>query len=392
MAEITLRNIVKTYGDGFPAVNDVSLDIADGEFMILVGPSGCGKSTLLRMIVGLEDISSGDMLIGGVRVNDKAPRDRNLAMVFQNYALYPHLSVFENIAFPLRLRKNLSNDEIKEKVEKAAATLELTEHLDRKPSNLSGGQRQRVAMGRAIVRDADAFLFDEPLSNLDAKLRGQMRTEILRMQRRLGITTVYVTHDQTEAMTLGDRVALLRKGVLQQVASPRELYEQPVNMFVAGFIGSPPMNFVPARMEGTTMTLPFVSFELPKDLHDAIGDREWVMVGIRPERFEDVSLIDTDKLSAGIEFEGHVDVVEWLGNEQYAYLPYDLPQIEAQGIEEIEDDLGGEAMQPQLVVALDPASRIDDGSTAKIWFDPSRLHVFDVASGENLALAVPAST
>jgi multiple sugar transport system ATP-binding protein len=392
MAEITLRDIVKTYGDGFPAVNDVSLDIADGEFMILVGPSGCGKSTLLRMIVGLEDITSGDMLIGSVRVNDKAPRDRNLAMVFQNYALYPHLSVFENIAFPLRLRKNLSNDEIKEKVEKAAATLELTEHLDRKPSNLSGGQRQRVAMGRAIVRDADAFLFDEPLSNLDAKLRGQMRTEILRMQRRLGITTVYVTHDQTEAMTLGDRVALLRKGVLQQVASPRELYEQPVNMFVAGFIGSPPMNFVPARMEGTTMTLPFVSFELPKDLHDAIGDREWVMVGIRPERFEDVDLLEEGKLPNGVTFDGKIDVVEWLGNEQYAYVPYDLPQVRVEGLEEIEDDLGGETLQPQLVVALDPASNISDGTTAKIWFDPSRLHVFDMTSGENLALAVPAST
>jgi multiple sugar transport system ATP-binding protein len=332
------------------------------------------------------------MLIGGTRVNDKAPRDRNLAMVFQNYALYPHLSVFENIAFPLRLRKTLSNDEIKEKVEKAAATLELTEHLDRKPSNLSGGQRQRVAMGRAIVRDADAFLFDEPLSNLDAKLRGQMRTEILRMQRRMGITTVYVTHDQTEAMTLGDRVALLRKGILQQVASPRELYEQPVNMFVAGFIGSPPMNFVPAQMDGGTMKLPFVSFDVPDGLRDAIGDREWVMVGIRPERFEDVDLIEESKLPSGVTFDGKIDVVEWLGNEQYAYLPYELPRIRVEGLEEIEDDLGGEAMQPQLIVALDPASRIDDGSTAKIWFDPSRLHVFDVASGENLALAVPAST
>jgi multiple sugar transport system ATP-binding protein len=392
MAEITLKNIVKTYGDGFPAVNDVSLDIADGEFVILVGPSGCGKSTLLRMIVGLEDITSGDMLIGGQRVNDKAPRDRNLSMVFQNYALYPHLSVFENIAFPLRLRKNMSNEEIKEKVEKAAETLELTEHLDRKPSNLSGGQRQRVAMGRAIVRDADAFLFDEPLSNLDAKLRGQMRTEILRMQRRLGITTVYVTHDQTEAMTLGDRVALLRKGILQQVAAPRELYEEPVNMFVAGFIGSPPMNFVPAQMEGDTMKLPFVSFDVPAELRSAIGDREWVMVGIRPERFEDVDLLDADKIPAGVEFEGHIDVVEWLGNEQYAYVPYELPQIRVEGLEEIEDDLGGETLQPQLVVALDPASQIADGSTARIWFDPTRLHIFDLASGENLALSVPAAT
>src|SRR6195952_351334 len=256
MASIEMRNIVKQYGDGFPAVNDISLDIADGEFMILVGPSGCGKSTLLRMIVGLEDITSGDMIIGGDRVNDKAPRDRNLAMVFQNYALYPHLSVYENIAFPLRLSNEFSDAEIDQKVRDASKTLELDEHLDRKPGNLSGGQRQRVAMGRAIVRDAQAFLFDEPLSNLDAKLRGQMRTEIARLQRRLGITTVYVTHDQTEAMTLGDRVAVLRRGVLQQVASPRELYEQPVNLFVAGFIGSPPMNFLPAPPEGRPPTTP----------------------------------------------------------------------------------------------------------------------------------------
>src|SRR4051812_2045396 len=259
MAAIQMKHIVKKYGDGFPAVNDISIDVEDGEFMILVGPSGCGKSTLLRMIVGLEDITSGDMMIGDRRVNDLAPRDRNLAMVFQNYALYPHLSVYENIAFPLRLA-HASNDEVDRKVRDASNTLELDEHLQRKPGNLSGGQGERVAMGRAIVRDADAFLFDEPLSNLDAKLRGQMRTEISRMQRRLGTTTVYVTHDQTEAMTLGDRVALLRKGELQQVASPRELYENPINMFVAGFIGSPPMNFIPAGVENGELKLPIVSF------------------------------------------------------------------------------------------------------------------------------------
>jgi multiple sugar transport system ATP-binding protein len=392
MADISIQHLVKTYGDGFLAVDDVSLDIADGEFMILVGPSGCGKSTLLRMIVGLEDITSGELLIGGERMNDKAPRDRNLAMVFQNYALYPHLSVFENIAFPLRLKK-LPDAEVDEKVRRAAETLELTEHLDRKPGNLSGGQRQRVAMGRAIVRDADAFLFDEPLSNLDAKLRGQMRTEILRMQRRLGITTVYVTHDQTEAMTLGDRVALLRKGELQQVASPRELYEHPVNMFVAGFIGSPPMNFVPARMEGDRMHLPFVSFDVPPELRAPIGGREWVMVGIRPERFEDVALMDSDKLTVGVEFEGRVDVVEWLGNEQYAYLPYERPDVAIEGLEAVQQDLGGEGVEDQVVVALDPASRIDDSSTARIWFDPARLHVFDVRTGENLTTApVPATT
>src|SRR6186997_2328457 len=265
MATIEMKNIVKKYGDGFPAVNDVSIDVADGEFVILVGPSGCGKSTLLRMIVGLEDITEGEMVIGGKKVNDLAPRDRNLSMVFQNYALYPHLSVYENIAFPLRLAK-ASDAEVDKKVREAAKTLELEEHLERKPGNLSGGQRQRVAMGRAIVRQADAFLFDEPLSNLDAKLRGQMRTEISRMQRRLGTTTVYVTHDQTEAMTLGDRVAVLRRGVLQQVGSPRELYEQPVNIFVAGFIGSPPMNFLPGRVEGSTLHLPIGDVPLP-DLH-----------------------------------------------------------------------------------------------------------------------------
>src|SRR6195952_826684 len=265
MAAIEMKNIVKKYGDGFPAVNDISIDVADGEFMILVGPSGCGKSTLLRMIVGLEDITSGDMMIGDKRVNDLAPRDRNLAMVFQNYALYPHLTVYENIAFPLRL-SGASNDEVDRKVRDASKTLELDEHLERKPGNLSGGQRQRVAMGRAIVRDAQAFLFDEPLSNLDAKLRGQMRTEIARLQRRLGITTVYVTHDQTEAMTLGDRVAVLRRGVLQQVASPRELYEQPVNLFVAGFIGSPPMNFLPATLRNGKLELPFVDVPAPSSL------------------------------------------------------------------------------------------------------------------------------
>jgi multiple sugar transport system ATP-binding protein len=384
MAEITIRNLVKEYGDGFPAVNDVSLDIADGEFMILVGPSGCGKSTLLRMIVGLEDITSGELLIGGQRMNEKAPRERNLSMVFQNYALYPHLTVFENIAFPLRLSKKFSDDEIRQKVRTAAETLELTEHLDRKPSNLSGGQRQRVAMGRAIVRDADAFLFDEPLSNLDAKLRGQMRTEILRMQRRLGITTVYVTHDQTEAMTLGDRVALLRRGALQQVGTPRELYEHPVNMFVAGFIGSPPMNFVPGTIVDGSLQLPFVTVDLPEDMHQAVGNRHTVMVGIRPERFEDHSLLEPAKSDRGVSFQAHVDVVEWLGNEQYAYIPYDAPEELVGGLNDLERDLDSERLRSQLVIALDPQSRIDDGDEASIWFDPRQLHVFDPASGDNL--------
>ena len=324
MASIEMHHITKVYGDGFPAVNDVSLDVADGEFMILVGPSGCGKSTLLRMIVGLEDITSGDMIIGGERVNQKAPRDRNLAMVFQNYALYPHLTVFENIAFPLRL-KNMPDDQVTAQVNEAAETLELTEHLQRKPGQLSGGQRQRVAMGRAIVRQANAFLFDEPLSNLDAKLRGQMRTEILRLQRRLGITTVYVTHDQTEAMTLGDRVAVLRRGVLQQVATPRDLYEQPVNLFVAGFIGSPPMNFLPSSVHGGEVQLPFLSYRLPDDLAARIGEEELLLAGVRPEHFEIASLVDDRIRDQGITFTVQVEVTEWLGNSQYAYIPFEAP-------------------------------------------------------------------
>jgi multiple sugar transport system ATP-binding protein len=392
MAAIEMQNIVKRYPDGFAAVNDVSLDVADGELVILVGPSGCGKSTLLRMIVGLEDITSGEMRIAGRRVNDMAPRDRNLSMVFQNYALYPHLSVFENIAFPLRLRGKLPESEVKKRVETAAATLELQEHLQRKPSQLSGGQRQRVAMGRAIVREADAFLFDEPLSNLDAKLRGQMRTEILRMQRRLGTTTVYVTHDQTEAMTLGDRVAVLRKGILQQVATPRELYEQPVNLFVAGFIGSPPMNFLPATVEGNQMRLPFATFDLPPDIRSVIGDRGLLIVGIRPESFEDTNLVDESKLSRGVTFSVKVDVVEWLGNEQFAYVPYDAPEEIAHQLADLERELDSEQIRTQMVVALDPMSEIRDGSTAQLWFNPRRIHVFDPRTGENLTREVVRAT
>ncbi|AFM17044.1 carbohydrate ABC transporter ATP-binding protein, CUT1 family [Mycolicibacterium chubuense NBB4] len=384
MAAITMRNIVKKYGDGYPAVNDVSLDIADGEFMILVGPSGCGKSTLLRMIVGLEDITSGDMLIGDKRVNDKAPRDRNLAMVFQNYALYPHLTVFENIAFPLRLSGKLSDDEIRKRVTEAADTLELGEHLDRKPANLSGGQRQRVAMGRAIVRQADAFLFDEPLSNLDAKLRGQMRTEILRLQRRLSVTTVYVTHDQTEAMTLGDRVAVLKKGVLQQVASPRELYDQPVNLFVAGFIGSPPMNFVPARVHGDELELPFVTIPMRDEWRGAVEDGNLYIAGIRPGAFEDAEFVDDDKRSRGVTFDVNIDVTEWLGNEQYAFVPFEAtPEIESQ-LTELANDLDSEQLRTQICVELDPVSTVRSGDRATLWLDAGRLHLFDPHSGENL--------
>src|SRR5919206_2281004 len=248
MAEITFNGIWKRYPDGYEAVKDLNLEIGDGEFMILVGPSGCGKSTTLNMIAGLEDISEGELRIGGERVNERAPKDRDIAMVFQSYALYPHMTVRENMGFPLKLAK-VDKAEINRKVEEAAKILDLTHHLDRKPANMSGGQRQRVAMGRAIVRSPKAFLMDEPLSNLDVKLRVQMRTQIARIQKNLGTTTLYVTHDQTEAMTLGDRVAVMRSGVIQQVDTPKVLYEQPTNLFVAGFIGSPAMNFLPARIE-----------------------------------------------------------------------------------------------------------------------------------------------
>ena len=383
MASIELENIVKTYGDGFKAVNDISLDIADGELMILVGPSGCGKSTVLRMIAGLEDITSGELQIGGERMNEKAPRERNLAMVFQNYALYPHLTVYENIAFPLRLQKR-SDEEIRKKVEDAASTLELTEHLERKPSQLSGGQRQRVAMGRAIVREAQAFLFDEPLSNLDAKLRGQMRTEISRLQRRLGITTVYVTHDQTEAMTLGDRVAVLRKGLLQQVATPRELYERPVNMFVAGFIGSPPMNFVSAGVEKDALVLPFARVPLAKEVREAVAGKQLLIAGIRPEHFEDASLIDDAHRARGVTFEARVDVTEWLGNELYAYIPFEAPAEVTDRLKSLARELDSESLRTQIVASLDTASSIKDGETAELWFDSGRMHLFDPASGDNL--------
>src|SRR5919112_1125875 len=265
MAEIEFDDVVKRYPDGFEAVKHMNLEIRDGELMILVGPSGCGKSTALRMIAGLEDISEGDLKIGGEVVNDLATKDRDIAMVFQNYALYPHMTVRQNMGFALKLRK-APEEEIKRRVDEAAKTLELEQHLERKPANLSGGQRQRVAMGRAIVREPKAFLMDEPLSNLDAKLRVEMRAVVSRLQQRLETTTVYVTHDQTEAMTLGDRVAVMRAGLLQQVAAPRELYDSPVNLFVAGFIGSPAMNFFAGRIEGDVVHTPMG--EVP--LHDKV--------------------------------------------------------------------------------------------------------------------------
>ncbi len=386
MSVIELQNIVKRYGDGYPAISDVSLSIAEGEFVILVGPSGSGKSTLLRMIVGLEDITEGDLLIDSERVNDSAPRERDLAMVFQNYALYPHMTVAENIAFPLILAKGqYSKEEIDERVSRAAELLELVDHLDRKPAHLSGGQRQRVAMGRAIVRDAKAFLFDEPLSNLDAKLRIQMRTEIARMQRNLAVTTVYVTHDQTEAMTLGDKVAVLKKGVLQQYASPQELYDEPVNLFVAGFIGSPPMNFLPVENRDGQLHSPFGAFSLPAAEREKLREApRYLVAGIRPECFRDAATVDEEVRGSGAVLRAEVDVTEWLGNEVYAYLPFEAEPGIRKALEELDRDLDGEGTRTQVVAVLDPLTTVREGDAIDLWFDPAKVMVFDPETGENL--------
>jgi multiple sugar transport system ATP-binding protein len=385
MATMSLQHLTKRYGDT-AVVEDVSLEIADGEFMILVGPSGSGKSTLLQMIVGLLDITEGDLYIGGARMNDKEPRDRNLAMVFQNYALYPHLTVFENIAFPLRLR-HVADDEVHRRVDQVASTLQLTDFLDRKPANLSGGQRQRVAMGRAVVRDAVAYLFDEPLSNLDAKLRGEMRTEISRMQAQLGATSVYVTHDQVEAMTLGDRLAILRKGALQQVGSPKDLYERPVNLFVAGFIGSPSMNFLPASVHSDHLGTPFVDVPLDaRRLPGGLSNRDHLIAGIRPEQVEDAASLTEEERRSYVTFDAHVDVLEWLGDEQILYLPYDAPRNIQEQLEELGRELDEEMPRTQMIVKLGAETRVTEGGEIKLAFDPGDLHLFDPDGGESVSL------
>ena len=390
MAEIVLDKITKRYPDGFEAVRNMDLDINDGEFMILVGPSGSGKSTALRLIAGLEDISDGEVRIGDTVVNQMAPKDRDIAMVFQNYALYPHMSVRENMAFPLKLAR-APKEEIDSKVQEAAKVLDLTEHLDRKPANLSGGQRQRVAMGRAIVRNPKAFLMDEPLSNLDAKLRVQMRTEVSRIQSRLGTTTVYVTHDQTEAMTLGDRVAVLRGGALQQVGSPAELYDHPVNLFVAGFIGSPSMNFMPATLDGDTLRIPIGDIRLGDEARQrAAGAQsgQTVVAGIRPESFEDASLVPDDARDLGTTFKTKIDLVESLGAEKYAYFRVEESQVESDELRELAEDTGSAelgATEGQVVARLEPASGIARGSEAELWVDSRKIHFFDLESGRTLA-------
>ena len=390
MSEITLDGISKVFDDGTEAVKDMDLRSGDGEFMILVGPSGCGKSTALRMIAGLEDVSRGEVRIGGDVVNDRAPKDRDVAMVFQNYALYPHMTVRVNMGFALKLA-GVEKEEIDQKVEHAAETLDLTQHLDRRPANLSGGQRQRVAMGRAIVRDPRAFLMDEPLSNLDAKLRVQMRTEVAKLQSRLETTTVYVTHDQVEAMTLGDRVAVMRAGVLQQVGTPAELYDDPVNLFVAGFIGSPAMNFMPAEIEDGKVRLPIGEADLPDEARGRADGK--VVAGLRPESFEDAGMVDDElKRGRGVEIEAEIDLVESLGSDLYAYFHVESEGVESEQLADLAEESIGETGaaslregEEQIVARLDPASGIRRRERARLWADTSKLHLFDPESGESLA-------
>src|SRR5215217_4317521 len=389
MAEIKLDNVTKRYPDGYEAVRDMSLDIEDGEFLVLVGPSGCGKTTALRMIAGLEDITEGDLVIGGNVVNQLSPKDRDIAMVFQNYALYPHMSVRDNMGFALKLA-GTEKEDISKRVE-AARILDLEPHLERKPSQLSGGQRQRVAMGRAIVRNPAAFLMDEPLSNLDAKLRVQMRTEVSRLQQRLGTTTIYVTHDQTEALTLGDRVAVMRSGVLQQVGAPMELYNEPVNLFVAGFIGSPAMNFMPASVDGDTVKLPFGDVRLPQEMHGRIRGAEGKQLigGIRPEHFEDAKLVGEAR-DRGATFRATVDVLESLGSELYAHFKVSSDAtIESAELRELAQDAGGgeipmEGDEGSIVARLDPASEVRQGEETELWVDATKLQLFDPEDGRNL--------
>ena len=361
MASLNLKGIYKRYAGGVTAVSDFNLDIADKEFIVLVGPSGCGKSTTLRMIAGLEEISEGELYIGDKMVNDVAPKDRDIAMVFQNYALYPHMTVFDNMAFGLKLRK-MPKDEIKKRVHEAARILDIEHLLDRKPKALSGGQRQRVALGRAIVREPKVFLMDEPLSNLDAKLRGQMRTEISKLHQRLQTTFIYVTHDQTEAMTMGTRIVVMKDGFIQQIDSPQVLYDRPDNMFVAGFIGSPPMNFVDGTLEkkddGMYVTFGSSSIKIPADKAAKLEGSEYigktVVLGIRPENIAD----DADSLAtyADAVVEAKVDVTELMGAEIYLYMTIEGASFTAR---------------------VEPESTAKPGDTIKVAFNVNKMHLFD---------------
>jgi multiple sugar transport system ATP-binding protein len=397
VAEITLEDVGKVYPDGTRAVADFDLDIRDGEFMVLVGPSGCGKTTALRMVAGLEEISEGTVSIGDRVVNDLPPRDRDIAMVFQNYALYPHMTVYDNMAFGLKLRK-VPRDEIDRRVQDAARILGLEDFLRRRPRALSGGQRQRVAMGRAIVREPQAFLMDEPLSNLDAKLRVQMRSEIAKIQHDLGTTTIYVTHDQVEAMTMGDRVAVMRKGVLQQVEPPQDLYDHPLNLFVAGFIGSPAMNLVEGSVSRSNgaMFVEFAGFRLRVD-DEAIKTRpalakfdgKQVVLGLRPEDLEDASLVpgapEDRRISATVELR------EALGSQVVIHFTVEAPVVLTEDTRELAHDVGAEALEDldaraqesrsRFVAQLDPKTRVREGDQIDLVVDTGRFHFFDPETG-----------
>ena len=389
MGAIDIKSAGKIYPNGTRALEDVSITINDGEFVVLVGPSGCGKTTLLRMVAGLEDITEGEISIGDKTVNDVAPKDRDIAMVFQNYALYPHMSVFDNMAFSLKLRK-LPKDEIDKKVKDAAKTLEISELLDRKPKALSGGQRQRVAMGRAIVRNPQAFLMDEPLSNLDAKLRVQMRAELGQLHTQLQTTTLYVTHDQVEAMTMGDRVAVIRKGELQQIDTPREIYLNPRNIFVAGFIGSPSMNFVYADVgvKNGSIELSFGNDQIDyndKKLDElkAFENKEIVM-GIRPEAFEDGNYANESEFSESIKVS--VTLLEQLGSDSYIHFYKDIKPVQTEAIEEILADDGEDISilgdNTKFIARINPNSTVVEGEEIELKIDPSKLHFFNPDTGD----------
>ena len=386
MGAIEISNVGKVYPNGTRALENVNITIEDGEFVVLVGPSGCGKTTLLRMVAGLEDITEGEIEIANKVVNEVAPKDRDIAMVFQNYALYPHMSVYDNMAFSLKLRK-LPKDEIDSKVRDAAKTLEIDELLERKPKALSGGQRQRVAMGRAIVRKPQAFLMDEPLSNLDAKLRVQMRAELGQLHSQLQTTTLYVTHDQVEAMTMGDRVAVIRKGVLQQIDTPREIYLYPKNIFVAGFIGSPSMNFVYATVSqsGKAFKIKIGDVEIktstaPKDLND-YKDKE-IVLGIRPEAFED-SVYSGKEYTE--DFPVEISLLEQLGSDSYIHFYKDIKPVQTEAIEEILADEGEDisvlGTETKFIARINPNATVKEGQNIILKIDPSKLHYFDPESG-----------
>ena len=382
MATVGLEQINKVYANGFHAVKNLNLDVREGEFMVLVGPSGCGKTTALRMVAGLEDISSGTLRIAGQPVNDVSPKDRDIAMVFQNYALYPHMSVADNISFALQLRK-LPKAEIAAKVKETAEILGLTEWLDRKPGQLSGGQRQRVAMGRAIVREPAVFLMDEPLSNLDAKLRVQMRAEVQRIQRRINVATMYVTHDQVEAMTMGDRVAVMRSGVLQQCDHPQVLYDRPDNLFVAAFIGSPAMNLYEASItEGArSVRLGSQDIELPQSVraaHPALASHagQKVILGLRPEH-----LPAAVNGASGPTMAGEVDLIEALGSELVIHFTVDARRVRAEGATGEDEDEDATAQSGEGVARVDPRTKVKVGERITFAVNTAGMQFFDPDSG-----------